>query len=85
MENDAADPEAPGPDPGTFGARFLEEWERLGGPLSAWSYAEIQELRASDREGLVRCIRAHQPLTTYAAAQRISTAERASGSRRSPR
>jgi hypothetical protein len=59
----------------TFGARFLEEWQRLGGPLSVWSYAEIQELRASDREGMAAALRRHQPLTTYAALQRIRLVE----------
>jgi len=63
------------PDQPTFGARFLEEWKRRGGPMSAWSYAEIQEVRVSDREGMVRSLRTHQPLIGYAALQRIRNVE----------
>jgi hypothetical protein len=63
---DTADPEQP-----TFGARFLEEWKRRGGPISAWSYAEIQQVRASDREGLVRNLRKHEPHNSYPALQLI--------------
>jgi hypothetical protein len=59
----------------TFGARFLEEWKRLGGPLSAWSWGEIQELRACDREGLVRALRRNGPKLEYAAIQRIRRVE----------
>lgn len=59
----------------TFGARFLEEWKRLGGPLSNWTWAEIQELRASDQEGVAAALRAHQPHISYAALQRVRTAE----------
>jgi hypothetical protein len=65
--DDAAEP--------TFGARFLEEWKRLGGPFSNWSYAEIQELRTLDREALVAAVVRHHPLTPRAVLQRIRTAE----------
>lgn len=68
------DPE-PESGPQTFGARFLNEWKRLGGPLSAWNYEEIQELRGAEREGLIAALRKHQPLTSYAALQRIRSAE----------
>ena len=59
----------------TYGARFLDEWKRLGGPLSAWSYREIQELRACDREGMVRALRSNGPTLEYAAIQRIRQVE----------
>jgi hypothetical protein len=54
-----------------FGARFLEEWKRLGGPLAGWSYAEIQELRGCDQEGMARALRRNQPRADYAAIQRV--------------
>lgn len=69
MESTSSDPEP------TFGARFLEEWRRGGGPLSSWSYAEIQELRRCDREELAAALRRHHPLTPHAALQRIRSAE----------
>lgn len=63
------------PDDATFGSRFLEEWKRLGGPLSAWSYAEIQEMRACDREGMVQALRRNGPMLEYAVIQRIRQVE----------
>jgi hypothetical protein len=69
MESTSSDPTP------TFGADFLEEWKRLGGLLSNWSYAEIQELRGLDREGLVEAVRRHHPLTTHKALQRLRSAE----------
>ena len=59
----------------TFGERFLEEWKRMGGQLAGWSYAEIQELRTCDQEGMVSMMRKHQPLTGYAALQRIRSTD----------
>jgi hypothetical protein len=59
----------------TFGARFLEEWKRLGGPLSNWTYSEIQELRSCDREGMAAALKRHHPLTSHAAVVRIRTTE----------
>jgi len=59
----------------TFGARFLEEWKRLGGPLAGWTYAEIQDLRDCDREGLAQALRRRHPLTPHAALARIRGAE----------
>ncbi|HVS18835.1 MAG TPA: hypothetical protein VMT18_09575 [Planctomycetota bacterium] len=59
----------------TFGARFLEEWKRLGGPLSNWSYAEIQELRTLEREAMVAAVARRHPLTPRAVLLRIRTAE----------
>lgn len=59
----------------TFGARFLEEWKRVGGPLSNWTYAEIQELRGCDREGMAATLRRQHPLTSHAAVVRIRNAE----------
>jgi ABC-type branched-subunit amino acid transport system substrate-binding protein len=59
----------------TFGQRFLDEYKRLGGSLTAWSYAEIQALKAADREGLARTLKEAQPLISYAALQRIRTVE----------
>ncbi|HEX6245627.1 MAG TPA: hypothetical protein VFZ61_32105 [Polyangiales bacterium] len=68
------DPVHSDPEP-TFGARFLAEWKRLGGPLSNWSYAEIQELRGLEREAMVEAVRRHHPLTPRAALQHIRSAE----------
>ncbi len=59
----------------TFGARFLDEYKRRGGALSSFSYAELQTIKASDREGLVHALRAAQPMTSYRALQRIREAE----------
>lgn len=59
----------------TFGARFVAEWKRLGGPLANWSYAELQELRGCDREGMARALKRHHPMTHHAALVRIRTAE----------
>ena len=59
----------------TFGARFLDEYKRRGGALSSFSYAELQTIKASDREGLVQALRAAQPMTSYRALQRIREAE----------
>jgi hypothetical protein len=63
------------PDERTFGARFLAEWKRAGGELGNWSYAEIQELRGLDREGMAEAVRRWHPLTPLAALQRIRSAE----------
>ena len=68
--------DAPDPDQGepTFGARFLDEYRRLGGSLVPLEYAVLQEIRRSDREGLIRALRAAQPMSTsYATIQRIRT------------
>jgi len=62
------------PEP-TFGARFLAEWKRAGGPMANWTWAEIQELRGCDREGMAAALKRHHPLTTHAALQRIRAAE----------
>jgi hypothetical protein len=59
----------------TFGARFLEEYKRRGGALSSFSYAELQEIKGCDREGLIRALRAAQPMTSFRALQRIRQAE----------
>lgn len=59
----------------TFGARFLEEWKRLGGPLSNWNYEEVQELRACEREDMAEILRRHNPTIGYAALQRIRSVE----------
>jgi len=59
----------------TFGARFLEEWKRLGGPLSSWTYKEVQELRACEREDMAEILRRHSPMIGYAALQRIRNVE----------
>lgn len=59
----------------TFGARFLAEYKRRGGALAGFSFAEVQEIKGCDREGLVRALRAAQPLTPYAALQCIRDAE----------
>jgi ABC-type branched-subunit amino acid transport system substrate-binding protein len=59
----------------SFGARFLEEYKRLGGSLTAWSYAEVQALKAADREGLVRVLREATPHISYAALQRIRSVD----------
>ena len=70
-------PPSPSDPPGapTFGARFLEEYKRRGGALSSFSYAELQEIKGCDREGLIRALRAAQPMTSYRALQRIREAE----------
>jgi hypothetical protein len=59
----------------TFGARFLAEYKRRGGPLSNFSYAELQAIKGCDREGLAKTLRAAQPWTSYQALQRIREAE----------
>jgi len=59
----------------TFGLRFLDEYKRLGGGLTAFSYEEIQAFKGCDREGLVSALREAQPLISYAAIQRIRTVE----------
>jgi hypothetical protein len=69
METTPSEPEP------TFGERFLDEWKRLGGLLSSWSYAEIQELRGLDREGMAQALRRHHPLTTHKTLQRLRSAE----------
>jgi len=58
-----------------FGQRFIDAYRRLGGSLSAFTYAEVQELKACDREALIHAVRRAQPMATYAALQRIRTAE----------
>jgi len=68
------DPTTNEPEP-TFGARFLAEWKRAGGPMANWTWAEIQELRGCDREGMAAALKRHHPLTTHAALQRIRAAE----------
>lgn len=74
MESDDAAPEPSASEP-TFGARFLAEYKQRGGPLSAFSYAELQEIKRCDREGLVKALRAAQPMTSWAAIQRIRSIE----------
>lgn len=74
MDDPAHEAEPPA-DAAPFGARYLAEYRRLGGNLSAFSFAEVQELKACDREGLVRALRRAQPLTPWAAIQRIRSAE----------
>jgi len=59
----------------TFGQRFLEEWKRLGGPLTGWSYAEIQEIKGCDQEGLARALRHNHSLASFAAIQRVRSAQ----------
>jgi hypothetical protein len=59
----------------TFGQRFLNESKRRGGPLSSFSYAELQAIKRCDREGLVKALRAAQPMTSFRALQRIREAE----------
>ena len=59
----------------TFGERFLEEWKRLGGPLAGWSYAEIQEIKGCDQEGLARALLRNHSLVSYAAIQRVRSAQ----------
>jgi hypothetical protein len=39
-----------------FGARFLAEWRRLGGPISAFRYSVLQELKQADREDTLRAL-----------------------------
>jgi len=63
----------------TFGARFLDEYERRGGALVSFSYAELQEIKGCDRDGLVRALRAAQPMTSFRALQRIRQAESPEG------
>lgn len=58
-----------------FGARFLDEWKSLGGPLSRFSYDEIQELRACDREGMIESLRRHNSMVEYRTLQRIRAVE----------
>src|SRR5688572_25246896 len=65
----------PAQDEPTFGARFLAEYKRRGGPLSSFSYAELQAIKGCDREGLLKALRAEQPLTSHRALQRIREAE----------
>lgn len=62
-------------EPTTFGHRFLEAWKRLGGPMSNWTYAEIQELRGCDKEGMVQALREQVPGVTYATLQRLRAIE----------
>ncbi|HEX6886395.1 MAG TPA: hypothetical protein VF530_23670, partial [Planctomycetota bacterium] len=59
----------------TFGERFLEEWKRLGGPLAGWSYAELQEIKGCDQEGLAMALRRNHSLVSYAAIQRVRSAQ----------
>lgn len=59
----------------TFGERFLEEWKRLGGPLAGWSYAELQEIKGCDQEGLARALRHNHALVSFAAIQRVRSAQ----------
>jgi len=42
---------------GKWGARFLEAWRNHGGPVSCFKYAQIQELKAADREGAIKVLR----------------------------
>lgn len=59
-----------------FGARFLDEYRRLGGGVGPLGYGLIQEIRNGDREALIRALRSAHPLsTTYATIQLIRIIE----------
>ncbi len=60
----------------SFGARFLDEYKRLGGKMLPFEYATLQELRRADREGLIRTLRTTQnPPMSHATIQRIRSVE----------
>ncbi len=65
----------PDTDEPTFGARFLDEWKSLGGPLSRFSYAEIQELRVCDREGMIEALRRQSSMVEHRTIRRIREVE----------
>ena len=37
-----------------WGARFLSRWKKLGGPVSSFSYAQIQKLKLADQEAVAK-------------------------------
>jgi hypothetical protein len=49
----------------TYGRRFLDEWVRLGGLRSSWSYAALTALEEAGRAEAVALLRKNDSLLPY--------------------
>lgn len=59
----------------TYGRRFLDAWKRYSGALGSFSYAEIQSMKAADREQFVQLLRARSSSLPYATIQLLRESE----------
>lgn len=57
-----------------WGGRFLAEWRRLGGPISAFRYSVLQELKQAGREDTLRALTRLVPMMSQALKRRLEDA-----------